>query len=201
MVPWLINAGNHDHYGNVSAQIAYTEMSDRWFFPSLFHKRTVYSNDGSISLDIILMDSVTYTGVSRGEDYPGDPKDPEQHLWIEQALKYSTADYIILGSHYPVYSACEHGNVRTMINHIKPLLERYGAHLMSGHDHCVEHFEENGVNYWLNGIGHGPRTIFFCCLLHVYSMPYMESTYKYKYQICRTSYVYRLLSKLFMCVL
>lgn len=57
MVPWLVNAGNHDHNGNVTSQIAYTQISDRWIFPSLYHKRTLYSDDRSLSVDIILIDT------------------------------------------------------------------------------------------------------------------------------------------------
>ena len=34
---WYIVLGNHDHYGNASAEIAYTKISDRWYIPDYFY--------------------------------------------------------------------------------------------------------------------------------------------------------------------
>ena len=30
-MPWFMQLGNHDYYGNASAQIAYTNKSNRWY--------------------------------------------------------------------------------------------------------------------------------------------------------------------------
>lgn len=62
--------------------------------------------------------------------------------WLEDQMKASTAMYLLVGGHYPVYSLCEHGNTATLVTNLKPLLETYGGHFMSGHDHCMEHIQE-----------------------------------------------------------
>ena len=135
-------AGNHDHSGNVTGQIEYTEKSNRWKFPSLYHSHSFTSGDGA-TFDLILIDTVDLSGNSDMlSDFTPLPErkksatlsSSQQWTWIEQQLASSTADYVIVGGHYPVYSLCEHGNTETLVTNLKPLLEKYGAHYLSGHD-------------------------------------------------------------------
>ena len=39
-LPFRVISGNHDHHGNVSAQIAYTDKSSRWYYPDWFYSWT-----------------------------------------------------------------------------------------------------------------------------------------------------------------
>jgi len=192
-VPWYLIAGNHDYKGNVSAQIAYSNDNDRWMYPDLYHAATFTSSptskfetrDGKsirneeedvVTVDVVLIDTIDLSGSSTAvstddpEYFKPLPYKPRQEAaaqwdWIEARLSNSTADYLIVGGHFPVYSVCEHGNTQNLIDHLKPLLEQYGAHYFSGHDHCMESISETSdgeagsgtaavqVQYILSGMG------------------------------------------------
>jgi len=164
---WHVVAGNHDHKGNVTAQIAYSSHSTRWTMPDEYHAHSHKSTDGA-TIDIIMIDTIDVAGLPVGNE--GEPayfeplperavthseKTQQSWSWIEGQLKASTAKYILVAGHYPVYSVCEHGPTSTLITNLKPLLEKYGAHMISGHDHCQEHIQETGskVNHFVTGMG------------------------------------------------
>lgn len=46
-IPWYFCAGNHDHNGNVSAEIAYTKKSSRWNF-QYFNYSRIWSIPGAL---------------------------------------------------------------------------------------------------------------------------------------------------------
>lgn len=141
--PWYVIAGNHDYKGNVTAQIAYTNDNALWTYPTQYHAHTFKSNDGSVTLDLLLIDTMDLAGASSyAEDEPEYfkplPLQPKvkadsQWTWIEGQLAASTATYILVGGHYPIYSICEHGPDATLNSFLKPLLQQYNAHYINGH--------------------------------------------------------------------
>ena len=157
-------AGNHDHNGNVSAQVAYSGVSSRWHFPSEYYSFT----EGLV--DFVMIDTVILAGNSHGIDNDPDvdlagdqlpgPLSEEvadaQMQWIEQQLQASKSPYLIVAGHYPVYSICEHGPTSNLIENLLPLLEKYKVSAyFNGHDHCAQHIDTGvGVQFHTIGSAH-----------------------------------------------
>lgn len=158
---------NHDHYGNVSAQIDYSARSARWHFPALYYSFVEPVGASNQTVQIVMIDTVTLSGDSTnpstgeqlsGSQYPGPASEAAadaQWDWLNKTLIASTADYLLVAGHFPVWSICEHGPTASLVEKLKPLLEqhRVSAYL-AGHDHCAQHIDEGkGVQY--HGIGAG----------------------------------------------
>lgn len=74
--------------------------------------------------------------------------------WFENALNTSTADWLIVAGHYPVFSGGEHGNTAELQAQVLPLLEKYNVDAyLCGHDHTLQHLESGGVHYLVSGAG------------------------------------------------
>ncbi|XP_065826880.1 tartrate-resistant acid phosphatase type 5-like [Oscarella lobularis] len=162
--PWLISLGNHDHYGNESAQIAYTNVSKRWYLPNNYYTKTYPIDESGHTLQLVVIDTILLAGLTdpilRYLPPPGplsvDQAD-EQWTWIEKTLTESNATWLLVAGHYPVWSICEHGPTDILVSRLKPMLEKYNASAyLCGHDHCMEHIHDgsNPVNYYLIGAGH-----------------------------------------------
>jgi len=157
-------AGNHDHIGDVNAQIQYSNVSARWVFPSLYYTFTKTTEDDA-TVQFVMIDTVIIAGNSQvkgenvqltGTKLPGPTDEAEadkQIQWLEQTLSESKADYLIVAGHYPIYSICEHGPTAALQKLVKPLLSKHVASAyFAGHDHCAEHIDVgDGVQY--HGIG------------------------------------------------
>lgn len=159
-------AGNHDHNGNCSAEIAYTAVSSRWHFPNYYYdfEETLA---GGVRVHHVMIDTVLLAGQSTdavtgaklaGSDYTG-PADvagaEAQWQWINSTLAASTAEYLIVAGHFPVWSICEHGPTTNLVQRLKPMLEAsHTSVYLAGHDHCAQHLDEGkGVQY--HGVGAG----------------------------------------------
>lgn len=164
-VPWYVIAGNHDHKGSVAAQIQYTAESSRWNFPDYFYTFNysfVSTTSGrNLTAQFVMIDTVLLSGSLDDEDdeaaMPSDV-DPvlaaTQWQWIQSTLASSTADWLIVAGHYPVWSVGNHGPTADLVQHLDPLLKKYGVSLyLCGHEHNVE-FLRGSLDYIVTGAGH-----------------------------------------------
>eukprot|EP00117_Sycon_ciliatum_P007503 scpid39393/ scgid10582/ Tartrate-resistant acid phosphatase type 5; Tartrate-resistant acid ATPase; Type 5 acid phosphatase len=163
MSRWYVLAGNHDHYGNVTAQVEYTHLSNRWYFPQLYYTQTM--NVGTdATLQLVMIDTVSLAGLSDmfGRNVPYQPiaaqdEVDKQLAWLEATLAASEATWLLVCGHYPVWSVGEHGPTSFMVENIKPLLEKYRVTAyLNGHDHSMQHIRPSNqsVDYFTIGAGH-----------------------------------------------
>eukprot|EP00483_Globobulimina_turgida_P000751 UN00751 len=172
-IPFHFLGGNHDHYGNVSGQIEYSNHSKRWTYPNYWYNLQFKIPGTKHNVDLLMIDTVLLSGQSYSWNYcqshdiakedcliqPNGPDDlrkaQDQWQWINDTMRESTASYLIVAGHYPIYSIAEHGSTPDLIQNLNPLMEEYkGTAYFSGHDHGFQYIEDNGIGYVDTGGAH-----------------------------------------------
>jgi tartrate-resistant acid phosphatase type 5 len=158
--PFFAILGNHDHLGNIQAQIDYSYLNPLWIMPRRFYDRA-YEDVHLIALDtyeLAPMESIL-NATAMGYDHDTTKrfidqlKGEEQLAWLEHVLKTSTSTWKIVFGHYPIYSNGGHGNTDELHKNLLPLLKKYNVHLyLSGHDHNIC-YREDGVHCLVSGCG------------------------------------------------
>jgi tartrate-resistant acid phosphatase type 5 len=149
MVPWYVVLGNHDHRGDVGAQIEYTKLSSRWRLPARYYKHTELLSDGS-RVDFFHLDTTPF------EDRHFFDR---QLVWLNHKLATSDAAWKIVIGHHPVYSGGKHGNTEQLIALLKPLFDRFGVQAyLNGHDHDLQHISVGKTHYLTSGAAQKART-------------------------------------------
>ena len=141
-LPFYVVAGNHDALGNVSASIAYTKPGGIGWQHLDFYYRVdrlthAAADAPNETLTVLMVDTTLCYGI--WSDPVHDAMCAAQLAWLEREMRDSTSAYLFVAGHYPVWSACAHGNTDWAIETLLPLLAAYNATgYLSGHDHCAE---------------------------------------------------------------
>ncbi|XP_036404913.1 tartrate-resistant acid phosphatase type 5a [Megalops cyprinoides] len=159
-IPWYVVAGNHDHAGNVTAQIEYSSRSERWHFPCHYYELNFRVPRTDSTLTILMVDTVLLCGNSDdfADEKPRGPLDAvaanRQLRWLHQRMERSKADFLLVAGHYPVWSVSEHGPTECLLKRLRPLLVKHKATaFFCGHDHNLQYLKESGVGYVVSGAG------------------------------------------------
>jgi acid phosphatase len=148
-IPYYASLGNHDHRGNVQAQVDYSGVNPRWRMPARYYdfEREL---PGGARVHFIVLDT---TPLHRQQS-----ESAKQLAWLETTLA-KPADWRIVAGHHPVYSHGPHNSDPALIAQLVPLFERHGVDIyFAGHDHVLELVgPAAGVHYVVSGGGAGPE--------------------------------------------
>jgi acid phosphatase len=148
-VPVFASLGNHDHYGNPAAQVAYAQKNPRWRMPAQYYSFTRTLADG-VSVQFFAVDTDPITREH--------PKAKQQLEWLAAELAKSDARWKIVYGHHPVYSHGPHGDTRLLVENLEPILVEHKVDLfLAGHDHTLEMLKPvRGIHYVISGAAGGP---------------------------------------------
>ena len=162
--PWYVVLGNHDYRGAPSAQIAYSNISNRWKLPSKYFKEQ-FSAGGNESVEMFFMDSNPYQKdlLGAGSSYPElNALDTfSQNGWIESGLLNSSADWKLVIGHHPLYTCGMRKNQPQDMRKFEGLFnETHVDAYFCGHEHDLQvHKPAGTVTYFVSGGGGNKRAI------------------------------------------
>ncbi len=150
-LPFYVALGNHDHQGNIQAQMDYSNLQNRWKLPAEQYRISIPESSQKILLEIFVIDS---TGLNQGQINI-------LKTWIEN----STARWKILAMHHPIYSNGNHGDDSAQTNDkLLPIICHSIDLVLSGHDHLFSHLTDgvqgdDGCTFDQFVVGTGGRTL------------------------------------------
>lgn len=155
--PFYVIPGNHDHYGNVTAQVEFTNIdpTKRWKMPNTYYN--FIAESPSWSAQFVMIDTVVLAGNSDlNQTEPEDLGAAQSQLaWIEASLQASKADYLFVAGHYSVFSGAKHGSDKNLDENVLPLLQKYNVTAyLSGHDHTAQYLKLGDLAFIQQGAGH-----------------------------------------------
>lgn len=137
-IPWYAVLGNHDHRGNVQAQVEYSKKVTRWNMPSRY-----FTKHFSPNLLIIFMDTTPLVETLNNQTTTTDP----QMKWLRATLSQApeSVRFLIVGHHNMfTMSTSGHLGSATLRQWLLPEFTEYGNRIvayLSGHEHALMHLQ------------------------------------------------------------
>ena len=148
-MPFYVIFGNHDYIGSIQAQLDYVSPNGdpsppgRWRIDANYYSFSYPIPGGSDEVDFFLLDTVTLLA-----------GDPAQLAWLDAGLAASTARWVIVAGHYPIYSNGLHGGDPELEEMLGPVLADRADLYICGHEHDQQILSSvDGVFHIVNGTG------------------------------------------------
>lgn len=139
--------GNHDYKGNPQAQVEYTKKpgNETWRMPDRYYTFEA----GPVRFFALDTDEGTI-GLFRSK-----PWSDEQSRWLAGQLgKQGSARWKVVYGHHPIFSDGHHGDEKRLNEKLLPILKAHKVDVyLSGHDHDMQHFERDGIQFFVVGGG------------------------------------------------
>lgn len=150
--------GNHDHLGDIQAQLDYTSRSRTWHFPATYYARQVAPRLTVLMMDTTPFGSDHYATRARLRSPMSDPD--AQTEWLAHELSKAARKrhaVLVIGHHTPFSgSTCGHRGAKELRKRIEPLLHKHRNRVLayvSGHEHAMMHLRHGGVDHLVSGAG------------------------------------------------
>lgn len=161
-VEWYPALGNHDHGGNIQAQVDYSKVSRRWKMPAPYY--TLVKSRDSVSIRLVILDtqSLVYGLGNPGRKYTRENA-LKQINWTDSVLAAVKEDWVIVIGHHPVFSAHPtRQNTEELLEYLYPVMNKYNVDFYIGsHDHIFQHLKDSTgtIDYFVNTAGSSVRNV------------------------------------------
>ncbi len=161
-VEWYPALGNHDHAGNIQAQIDYSNVSRRWKMPAPYY--TLEKTRDSVSVRLVVLDTQTLVKGLGNPSKKYSAEDAMKQLkWTDSVLASEKEDWVIIIGHHPVYSAHPtRQNTEELVEYLNPIINKYDVDFYIGsHDHIFQHLKDSigKIDYFVNTAGSSVRKV------------------------------------------
>jgi hypothetical protein len=155
-VDWYPALGNHDHGGNIQAQIDYSNISRRWKMPAPYYTLVKSRND--VSIRLIILDTYSMVEGFGSPDKKYTLKDAQKQVhFVDSVLTVEKEDWVVVVGHHPIYSAHPtRQNTKELVQYLNPVLNSHDVdYFVGAHDHIFQHLKDpnSKIDYFVNTAG------------------------------------------------
>lgn len=157
-LPFYVAVGNHDYEGpgNITAQIAYSQIDPRWIFPNRYYTRNLEGSDFILRLIVLdTMPMVPYYYRINSEQYYSQNRS-SQLEWLQDVLRNTPSNMInLVVMHHPEVTpvAARHQDKPT---ELQAIFDQFKVPIViTGHIHNLQHIwlDSSPTQYAVTGSG------------------------------------------------